>query len=834
MIPLIPTILSWSRRHRVAVVACAIGLAAFSTAGIRRLTFDTDVLSLLPRDGRVIPAFRTFVEHFGSLDDLYIVFTAPEGHAVTEYGDEIEGWVDRLRNAPEVTRVDTGLADRSRDLGWLADRQLLLLDGETLGRALDRLRGDGMRPAVAARRELLSLPSADVAALVRQDPLGLFDLLRDQLGDVQAGMNFGVTEGGFVTADGRSRLIIARPARPPYDTGFSRALMAVLERVRVDAAARPDTGEDALPPLDVEAAGGHRIAVETEQVVRRESIWNTVGSLSLILPLLFLVFRSAWLVGAGPVPSALALVTVLGVLGLAGATLSAAATASAAMLFGLGVDGVVLLYVAHTLALRGSPPHDEPHAPNHADPLSGPASSMLLGMWTTAATFYGLAFVDFPSLQALGLLIGHSMVLCGIFTLIVVPALLPRKAPARARRTLTLPRLASWVERRRTAIRIAAAFVTLVLGFSALNVRINPTLDRLRSVTPGAQLLERIGPRFGLPSEVYTILQRGPELEPLLAANERMAGAISRSLPSVRLQAASALLPAQDTQASRAATVRQAGLAPAGVAAALQSAAADEGFRRDSFAPFIERLPRLLAPGERLTFDGYARHGLGDLIGRFVAVADGEWMTVSYAFPSTGAEVAGLEAIVAGSGGDATLTGLPLVNRELAARFMPQFVKGLTIGTAVVLILMLAALRDWRLALLALLPAVLGLVWAAGLLALARIELDLFAVFAVVTFVGIGVDYGIHLVHRYRERGQARHAVEELAPVILVAAAITFLGYGTLVTSSYPPLRSIGVVSLVTVVTLAAASLLVLPAVLPARNGRMAPAPGQAGREAVP
>ena len=42
----------------------------------------------------------------------------------------------------------------------------------------------------------------------------------------------------------------------------------------------------------VEFAGGHRIAVETEAVVRRESISNTVGSLALILPLLFLVFRS--------------------------------------------------------------------------------------------------------------------------------------------------------------------------------------------------------------------------------------------------------------------------------------------------------------------------------------------------------------------------------------------------------------------------------------------------------------------------------------------------------------------------------------------------------------
>ena len=82
------------------------------------------------------------------------------------------------------------------------------------------------------------------------------------------------------------------------------------------------------------------------------------------------------------------------------------------------------------------------------------------------------------------------------------------------------------------------------------------------------------------------------------------------------------------------------------------------------------------------------------------------------------------------------------------------------------------------------------------------------------TFVGIGVDYGVHVVHRYHEKGDARQAVEELAPVILLAAAITLLGYGTLVTSSYPPLRSIGLVSAVGIATLASASLFVLPALL--------------------
>jgi len=104
--------------------------------------------------------------------------------------------------------------------------------------------------------------------------------------------------------------------------------------------------------------------------------------------------------------------------------------------------------------------------------------------------------------------------------------------------------------------------------------------------------------------------------------------------------------------------------------------------------------------------------------------------------------------------------------------------------------------------------------WAAGLLGLAGIELDLFAVFAVLTFVGIGVDYGIHLIHRYEERGDAERACAELAPVILVAGAITLLGYGTLMTSTYPPLKSIGLVSVVSVVALVASSVFVLPAIL--------------------
>jgi predicted exporter len=811
------------------MVIAAISVALIvSVEGARRLSFDTDVLSLLPHDSRVIQAFRTFLARFGSLDQLYVVFTAPPGHAISEYRDEIDTWVEALRASTEIERVDAGVVDRTRDFGWLADRQLLVLHDRYLDDALRRLRPDAMLAAMAERRDLLAVPSPDIAELVRQDPAGLLDLLRDAVGGSQPGMTMGVSADGYVTKDGRSRLLIARPKRPPYDAAFSRALAARLRGITASTAslaeqARDSGDDDPRPPMRVEFAGGHRIAVETEAMVKSESIWNTVGSLIVILPLLYLVFRSLWLVTVGSLPSGLSLVLVLGAIGFTGAKLSAAVTGAAAMLFGLGVDGVVLLYVAHRLALAENRDADIPAA------LAGPSGSMLLGMWTTAATFYGLMFVDFPSLQQLGRLLGHSMMVCGVLTLVMVPALLPRRPPRRAVPALLMPRLAAWIARRRRLVIGVSLLATGVLAVAATRIRVDPTLDRLRSVTAAAQLEAKIGPAFGLPGDVYVILAESPLLEPMLETNERLTERLTAEMPDLAFQAPARVLPSAAQQTARIRAIENSQLSVDGVRAGLERARIANDFTPGAFEPFLTRLPHLFDRAERITYDGYVSHGLGDFIERFVIREPGRWTLATYVFPANAGETNHVQAIVDAVDPSATLTGLPLVNRELARSFLPQFIKGLAIGTILVIVLVAGAFRDWRLSLYALLPTLVGLVWAAGALAIAGVDLDLFAVFAVVTFVGIGVDYGIHLVHRYKEHADAERATSELAPVILSAAAITLGGYGTLIWSSYPPLRSIGIVSAASTLALAAASVLFLPALLLSDTRR---APAEAGHAA--
>src|SRR5215204_6612475 len=98
------------------------------------------------------------------------------------------------------------------------------------------------------------------------------------------------------------------------------------------------------------------------------------------------------------------------------------------------------------------------------------------------------------------------MVICGVVTLLLVPALLPRRPPKQSVPMLIMNGLAAWIAGRRRAILAAAALGTCLLGLAATRLHINPTLERLRSVTPAALLEARIAPAFGLPSDVYVVL----------------------------------------------------------------------------------------------------------------------------------------------------------------------------------------------------------------------------------------------------------------------------------------------------------------------------------------
>jgi hypothetical protein len=804
-----PGLMQLARRQRVALCAVVAVITLATLPVVTRLRIDPDVLNLLPQSGPAVRAFRTYLSVFGSFDRVYVVFEAPEGESIDDYAPLVDRYAELLRREPEIARVDTQLFDPGKDWSYVFDHVFMLLGPEATAGALGRLAAGDMRDELSRARERLRLPSPAVKELVRQDPFNYLGLLRERLSAAHAFVRIDPAAEGYVSKDGRARLVIATPIHPPFDLAFSRRVKAAFDRttnaVRAEAAQNPDLGDAAA--VRVRFVGGYHLALETERLMRREAFFNLLGSLAGILLLLLLVFRSAWLFVAGALPMIVGGLLAAAVVGFSHPNLSGAAAGASALLFGLGIDGLVLLYARYLEERPTSASADEA-----VGRLGGSAASMLLGMFTSAATFLALTLVEFPSLKELGRVIGLGMVFGGIATFFLVPALLP--STVKPRRPLRMAWLPAFVARRRRAILWGAGFATVVLGAATPWLRLDLSLDRLRPHTAQLAFEREIVSRFGLPEDLVVILSEGRDLEALLRTNQRLVEEVARSGGGLPVFSAAQGLPTSASQASVADVMTQSGLSPADLRGRVANAAEAAGFRPDAFAPFLERTPRLLDPSSRVTFEGYKQHGLGELLSPYIAPTPGGFAMAAYVHPRSPADLELIRSIVDRVGAPLRLTGMPVVNRELSEGLVPQFLVGVAIGGVAVFVLMWLTFRNLRLTALALLPTILGIIWGAGILALLGAVVDLFSLFGVLAFIGIGVDFGIHLVHRYASEGDLTEALARIAPVNLVAAGIAILGCGTLITSSYPPLHSLGVVSVATLAMCVVGSLLVLPATL--------------------
>ena len=85
--------------------------------------------------------------------------------------------------------------------------------------------------------------------------------------------------------------------------------------------------------------------------------------------------------------------------------------------------------------------------------------------------------------------------------------------------------------------------------------------------------------------------------------------------------------------------------------------------------------------------------------------------------------------------------------------------------------------------------------------------------------IGIGVDYGIYILHRYYEvkdlpGGSFEEGVRETGKAVAAAAVSTIVGFGSIIFSHYPGLRSTGKVAILGAFFTSMVAVTLLPAFL--------------------
>ncbi len=143
----------------------------------------------------------------------------------------------------------------------------------------------------------------------------------------------------------------------------------------------------------------------------------------------------------------------------------------------------------------------------------------------------------------------------------------------------------------------------------------------------------------------------------------------------------------------------------------------------------------------------------------------------------------------------------------------------IAVALSILAIFFWVTLRQPILAMIAVGPIVLVLIWVLGTMAIFGIPYSLVTSIITALSIGIGVDYTIHMIHRYREefarsRNPEQAAVQTLmttGSALLGSALTTAIGFGVLIAAPMQASVHFGIAAAITIVYSLLVSIVVIP-----------------------
>jgi uncharacterized protein len=830
----------FARRRYRAIFAVTAVLAAVSIALTARLSFDTDMLNLLPRKDPAVRSYIETLQDFGSNIYLLVAVRIPEGAVVEPYESLTDELAARLSRLPELKSVQHRIGDPEELLQTFFPKSVLFLDAAGRQALAARLSDEGIRRRVSELRRQLATPQGlAVKELAKLDPLGLSEIFLGRLQSSRGTLNVDWTSGYYLSRDHRLLLILAEPVKSPQDIQFDERLGAKVNAAIAATVARWDeiAGPQAPRRPRVAVGGPYMTALGDASLIRSDMIVNIATSALGVMLLFLFTFRRLGALAYAFVPLLCGLALTFGFSKLTIGALSSATSCVAALLIGLGIDFVIVSYGRYVEERRRG--RDLETALLAMSGSSGRA--VLVGAVTTTATFYAFTITGFTGLRQMGFLTGTGILFCAASVFVLLPAMLAWSEDHHQRRR-TEPKLflhsfgserlmRLCLRRPRAALAVGAA---ITLGALALASRI--TFDEsLKTMRPhgnrGIDVTEEAARRFGSGFDSMMLVLTGRTPEEAIELSDRATGGAQALVDEGILYGFSgvtALIPPPQKQAETLAWLARERAAGAldltRIRASFASALAAEGLRREPFDPGLDLLGRAInLPGPIGLADFAASPQTQLLLDRFLKQTDRGWKAVIYLYPPANRwrrePPPQALALARRLGPRAVLAGANRVNLQVRTLVVRDaWVAGI-LGYVLVAIILWIDFRSVRYALMALVPLTIGLVWMVGGMALFGIQMNFINIFVTTMIIGIGVDYGIYILHRYLEsRSLPREEFEagllETGKAVLAAALSTIVGFGSIIFSHYPGLRSTGKVAILGALATSLIAINLLPAAL--------------------
>lgn len=722
-----------------------------------RLGFQADYSQMLPAGDPVVAQYEHARGLFGSQSLFMLAVVAPEG-----------GTIFNLPSLAKISRITEEL-------------QAFVEDG-LLEEVISPLTVDvvqGSATAITVRPILPGPPATEDDVIQFQETVLGERLVRDTL----------------VRADGSAAVLVLK-AHPDFEDD-ELAMGKVLAYL------------EALPsrhggPESFYISGDAAFLVYVNRYMRKDLAFLLPVVVLVVVAVLFVGFRS---VRGVLLPLAVVLVAVvwtMGFVALVGAKLTMISTFLPVLLVAVGsAYGIHVVNDHAELARHGGDPKEL--AVQIADEMLTPVAGAAL---TTAAGFLTLLTAFLVPTREFGLFAAVGTLVAFALSLTLIPAVLallpvPRRREPKARPVFDaiVGRAAALVARRPgvTLALAVAVFGGFLGGVPFLKVESDMT-KYFRPDSPVVRGMRFVEDRFGGSQELSVVVNTGsvdglkdPEVLRFLDRLQRYL----EDRPDV------------------------------GATSSLADLVKETYFTLRGDDPAFYTIPGTAQAVAQLLL---LYEGGGGEVTRGIAAQRFSWGRITARVRSVGlsgyaALTRDVEAFIAGEKPpqvvEAYVTGSPSVYVQLSRKLIQSQIVSLGASLGAVALIVILVLASVGTGLLALIPLVVTVAGNFGVMGYVGVHLDMATVMIASLTVGIGVDYAVHFLARYRRQRQGADYGEALAQTvrtsgrgILVNAVTLTAGFLVMLLSSFGALQTFGWLIALTMVTSLIGAMFVLPAAL--------------------
>ncbi len=162
------------------------------------------------------------------------------------------------------------------------------------------------------------------------------------------------------------------------------------------------------------------------------------------------------------------------------------------------------------------------------------------------------------------------------------------------------------------------------------------------------------------------------------------------------------------------------------------------------------------------------------------------------------------------------ITGLPAMTLIMLDMMAQKGKVAVIIGAFAIMIFLLIDFRSFKYTLLAGVPLFVGASWMLGLMSIFGIKYNMANFMALPLIIGIGIDDGVHILHRYKieGRGKIPEVMKYTGRAILLTSLTTMIGFGSMGLASHRGMASMGQVLFMGVGACFISSAFLLPAIM--------------------